>query len=151
MRKFTVTAALLGLTALGAVVPAATAQAAESTVTGPGCNSKWGPRNGNMYAWQDLDCTGTQLIATPGNSANWGAAANDKATSVMNRGFVGSLDHVAFYQNDLHRGGVACLAPGELYADNLTDNRFNNGVIVNDNITSHRWVNRGDCGGAFLT
>lgn len=150
MRKFTVTAALLGLTALGVVVPAATSQAADSAVAGPGCDSKWGPRNGNMYAWQDLDCSGTLLITAAGNSANWGAAANDKATSVMNRGFVGGLDHVAFYENDNHGGGHACLAPGELYADNLTDNRFNTGGIVNDHITSHRWVNRSACS-VFLT
>ncbi|MDX2603777.1 peptidase inhibitor family I36 protein [Streptomyces caniscabiei] len=150
MRKFTVTAALLGLTALGVVVPAATSQAADSAVAGPGCDSKWGARNGYMYAWENLDCGGAQLIATPGNSANWGAAANDKATSVMNRGYVGSLDHVAFYENDNYGGGHACLAPGELYADNLTDNRFNTGGIVNDHITSHRWVNRSACG-AFLT
>ncbi|MGW0705312.1 peptidase inhibitor family I36 protein [Streptomyces sp. NPDC002643] len=150
MRKFTVTAALLGLTALGVVVPAATSQAAEGAVAGPGCNSKWGPRNGNMYAWQDLDCTGTLLITASGNSANWGAAANDKATSVMNRGFVGSLDVVKFFENDNYGGGHACLLPGELYADNLTDNRFTNGVVVNDNITSHKWVNTPDCG-AILT
>ncbi|MDK1344686.1 peptidase inhibitor family I36 protein [Streptomyces sp. 378] len=149
MRKFSVTAAVLGLAALGLAVPA-TAQAAESAVPGPVCNSKWGPRNGNMYAWQDLDCGGTLLIATPGNSSNWGTAANDKATSVMNRGYTGGLDHVAFYQNDNYGGGHACLAPGELYADNLTDNRFTNGVNVNDNITSHRWVARSACG-AFLT
>ncbi|MFC7840874.1 peptidase inhibitor family I36 protein [Streptomyces sp. NPDC001046] len=149
MRKISVTAAVLGLAALGLAVPA-TAQAAESAVPGPGCNSKWGPRNGSMYAWQDLDCGGTLLIATPGNSSNWGTAANDKATSVMNRGYTGGLDHVAFYENDNHTGGHACLAPGELYADNLTDNRFTSGVIVNDNITSHRWVARSACG-AFLT
>ncbi|MBZ3905049.1 MULTISPECIES: peptidase inhibitor family I36 protein [Streptomyces] len=147
MRKFTATAALLGLTALGVLVPAATSQAA---VAGPGCDSKWGPRNGNMYAWQDLDCSGTQLIVAAGNSANWGAGANDKATSVMNRGFTGGLDHVAFYEHDNFGGGHACLAPGELYADNLTDNRLTSGVNANDNITSHRWVARSACG-AFLT
>ncbi|MFI1357046.1 peptidase inhibitor family I36 protein [Streptomyces sp. NPDC020898] len=146
MRKFTVTAAVLGLTALGLAVPATAAQAAESAVPGPVCQSKWGARNGNVYAWQDLDCSGTQLINTPGNSTNWGAGANDKATSVMNRGFTGGLDHVAFYQDDLYRGGHTCLAPGELYADNLTDNTFTNGVNVNDNITSHQWVAGSACG-----
>ncbi|MGW0942001.1 peptidase inhibitor family I36 protein [Streptomyces sp. NPDC002623] len=149
MRKFTVTAALVALTALGVVVPTATAQAAGSTVAGPGCDSKWGPRNGNVYAWQDLDCQGAQLIGTPGNSTYWGAS-NDKATSVMNRGYTGGRDVVAFYQDINYGGGHACLKPGELYADNLTDNAFTNGVNVNDAITSHQWVVASACG-AFLT
>ncbi|MCX4764467.1 peptidase inhibitor family I36 protein [Streptomyces sp. NBC_01275] len=145
MRKFTVTAALLGLTALAVVVPATTSQAAGSAVPGPGCNSKWGARNGNMYAWQDLDCTGTLLISTPGNSSWWGDGANDKATSVMNRGYTGGNDVVKFYQDVNYGGGHACLLPGELYADNLTDNAFSNGVGVNDNITSHQWVSSSAC------
>ncbi|MET8216190.1 peptidase inhibitor family I36 protein [Streptomyces hirsutus] len=149
MRKFTVTAALLGLTALGVVVPATTSQAAGSTVAGPGCDSKWGPRNGNMYAWEDLDCSGAELIRSAGNS-DWWVGSQDRATSVMNRGFTGGLDHVAFYENSGFGGGHACLAPGELYADNLTDNRFTNGVNANDTISSHRWVARSACG-AFLT
>ncbi|MGW2043924.1 peptidase inhibitor family I36 protein [Streptomyces sp. NPDC001858] len=144
MRKFTVTAALVALTALGAVVPTATAQAAESAVAGPGCDSKWGPRNGNVYAWQDLDCQGAQLIGTPGNSTYWGDG-NDKATSVMNRGYTGGRDVVAFYQDINYGGGHACLVPGEMYADNLTDNRFSNGVGVNDAISSHQWVTRSAC------
>ena len=150
MRKFTVTAALLGLTALGVVVPAATSQAADSAVAGPGCDSKWGARNGYMYAWENLDCGGAQLIATPGNS-DWWVGSQDRATSVMNRGYVGSLDHVKFYEHAGHGGGYSCLAPGELYADNLTDNRLSNGVSANDTISSHKWVNRGDCNGNFLT
>ncbi|WP_432250246.1 peptidase inhibitor family I36 protein [Streptomyces sanyensis] len=150
MRMFTAAAALAGLTALGVTVPATTVQAAESVAAGPVCNSKWGPRNGRVYAWQDLDCTGALLISTAGNSSWWGAG-NDKATSVMNRGYVGSLDHVKFYEHINHGGGYSCLAPGELYADNLTDNRLSNGVGANDTITSHRWVNSGDCNGQFLT
>ncbi|WP_200301127.1 peptidase inhibitor family I36 protein [Streptomyces adelaidensis] len=149
MRKFTVTAALLGLTALGVVVPATTSQAADSAVAGPVCDSKWGARNGNMYAWENLDCSGTLLITAAGNS-DWWVGSQDRATSVMNRGFVGSLDHVKFYEHSGYGGGHACLAPGELYADNLTDNRFNNGVGANDTISSHQWVNRSACA-AFLT
>ena len=143
MRKFTATAALLGLTALGVALPATATQAAESTVAGPVCDSKWGPRNGNMYAWDALDCQGNPLIVTPGNSNYWGAAANDRASSVMNRGYTGGRDIVKFYQDINHGGGHTCLYPGELYADNLTDNSFHNGVGVNNRITSHQWVASG--------
>ncbi|MDX3581714.1 hypothetical protein OG920_36915 [Streptomyces europaeiscabiei] len=144
MRKFTVTAALLGLTALGVVVPTATAQAAESAVAGPGCDSKWGPRNGNVYAWDGQDCSGEQLIGTPNSSGDWGNSSN-RASSVMNRGYTGNLAIVKFFYLRNHEGGHTCLHPGELYADNLTDNNFTNGQIVDNNIMSHQWVN-GGCG-----
>ncbi|GGX93326.1 hypothetical protein [Streptomyces fructofermentans] len=148
MRKFTVAAALLGLTALGVAVPATTTQAAESGVTGPVCDSKWGARNGNMYAWDGFDCQGTLLISTPGSNSNWGGA-NDRASSVMNRGFTGSYAIVEFYYLAGYTGGETCLYPGELYADDLSDNTFTNGQTVNNNIRSHQWVN-GGCG-ATLT
>ncbi|WP_413760645.1 peptidase inhibitor family I36 protein [Streptomyces sp. MMBL 11-3] len=147
MRRFTVTAAILGLTALGVSVPG-TAQAAESGVSGPVCDSKWGARNGNMYAWDGYDCSGTLLISTPGVSTNWGGA-NDRASSVMNRGFTGNLAIVEFYYLENYAGGETCLYPGELYADDLSDNSFTNGATVDNNIRSHRWVN-GGCG-ATLT
>jgi hypothetical protein len=144
MRKFTVTAALLGLTALGVAVPAATSQAAETAVAGPGCDRQWGPRNGYMYAWDGQDCTGERLMATPGNSPDWGAA-NNRASSVMNRGYTGNLAIVKFFYLANFGGGHTCLQPGELYADNLTDNRFTSGQVVDNNIMSHQWVN-GGCG-----
>ncbi|MEV6384621.1 hypothetical protein AB0M31_35030 [Streptomyces sp. NPDC051773] len=56
MRKFTVTAAVLGLAALGLAVPTTAAQAADDIVVGPGCDSKWGPRDGRIYAWDGPDC-----------------------------------------------------------------------------------------------
>ncbi|UUU26151.1 hypothetical protein [Streptomyces sp. DSM 40750] len=148
MRKFTVTAALLGLTALGVVVPATTSQAADSAVAGPVCDSKWGARNGNMYAWDAQDCQGNAMIVNAGTLDSWGGA-NDRASSVMNRGYTGNLSIVKFYFLENQQGGHTCLYPGELYADNLTDNRFTNNVIVDNNIRSHEWVN-GGCG-ATLT
>lgn len=142
MRKFTVTAAVLGLAALGLAAPAGMAQASESVVAGPGCDSKWGPRNGYMYAWDGFDCSGTQLMATPGSSSNWGSA-NDRASSVMNRGYTGNLAIVKFYYLENFQGGHGCLQPGELYADNLSDNNLSNGETANNNIRSHDWVNGG--------
>ncbi|MFE9680766.1 hypothetical protein [Streptomyces sp. NPDC006285] len=147
MRRLTVTAALLGLTALGLAVPT-TAQAADNGAAGPVCDSKWGPRNGNVYAWDGYDCQSTLLINTPGTSSNWGGA-NDRASSVMNRGYTGNLAIVKFYYLENYGGGHTCLYPGELYADDLSDNSFTNGYSVDNNIRSHQWVN-GGCG-ATLT
>lgn len=42
------------------------------------------------------------------------------------------------------------LAPGELYADNLTDNRLSSGILADNTISSHQWVTRNVCP-AFLT
>ncbi|GHH88004.1 peptidase inhibitor family I36 protein [Streptomyces capitiformicae] len=148
MRKLITTAALLGLATLGLTVPATAEQAAESAVAGPVCDSKWGPRNGKVYAWDLPDCSGT-LLPVP-ISGTWGPDANDRASSVMNRGYAGSLDHVAFYENGNYSGGQVCLAPGEMYADNLAYSRFSNGAPVDNNISAHRWVDRGSCA-FFLT
>ncbi|UUU29548.1 peptidase inhibitor family I36 protein [Streptomyces sp. CA-210063] len=142
MRKFTVTAALLGLTALGLAVPTTAAQAADSAVVD--CGGLWGPRNGNMYAWEHPNCQGTLLYVGAGNSGDWGDAS-DRASSVMNRGYVGILDHVAFYDHANYSGGHGCLAPGELYAADLSHNRYSDGTIANNSISAHRWVNRSFC------
>jgi hypothetical protein len=147
MRKITVTAAVLGLTTLGLATPAA-AQAAEDAVAGPGCAGKWGPPNGRMYAWDEQDCLGA-LLPVP-HSGSWGPDADNRAASVMNRAYTSSFDHVAFYDKPTYAGGHVCLAPGEGYADDLTDNRFSDGTVVNDAISAHRWVNGTACG-AFLT
>ena len=68
----------------------------------------------------------------------------------MNRGYPGGLDVAKFYENSDVSGGHVCLLPGELYADDLSDSRFSNGAPVNDNISSHQWVNRNSCA-VFLT
>ncbi|MFI6204844.1 hypothetical protein ACIBAI_00365 [Streptomyces sp. NPDC051041] len=149
MRTFIATAALLGLTALGAAFPTTAAQASEDTVADTGCDSKWGSRDGNMYGWDHLDCNDPLLIAASGDNPDWGAVRN-RVASVMNRGFVGGRDHVKFYDYTYYRGGHACLAPGELYADDLNNDWFtgdpNGDVVVVDNIESHKWVTRSECG-----
>ncbi|WP_149826779.1 hypothetical protein [Streptomyces tailanensis] len=149
MRKFVVTAAVLGFAALGLALPATVAQAAESVVAGPVCDSKWGARNGMFYAWDLPDCQGELLIATSGNNPDWGDAGN-RASSFMIRGYTGGRDHVALYDGVNYSGGYACLAPGGLYADNLTDNRLSSGILADNTISSHQWVTRNACP-AFLT
>ncbi|MBX9362829.1 hypothetical protein [Streptomyces sp. WAC04114] len=73
----------------------------------------------------------------------------------MNSGFVGGRDVVAFYaeKDYQYEKGYVCLAPGELWADNLTDNYFyNTGKVVNDSIRSRRWVTASECAaGSWLT
>ncbi|MCP9988278.1 peptidase inhibitor family I36 protein [Streptomyces sudanensis] len=144
MRKFAAAAAVLGLAALGVTAPATAAQATDNAATSALCDSKWGPRNGNMYAWEHINCDGALLMVSAGNSSWWGGS-QDRASSVMNRGYTGNLAYVKFYEHANHGGGHACLSPYELYADNLTDNRLSNGVSAHDTISSHKWVNSGEC------
>lgn len=156
MRKFASAAAVIGLAALGLAVPATSAQA---SVQGAYCNAKWPGRDGNVRAWADPDCQGTLLGVTQGNDPDWSdnlgpftSGDENKASSVMNSGTIGGKDVVAFYykrgQSDVD--GYTCLAPGEKYADNLQDNRFQkrDGTTVgpvDDNIMSHVWVTASAC------
>ncbi|MFJ2645141.1 hypothetical protein ACIO1C_00140 [Streptomyces sp. NPDC087420] len=156
MRASSSVAAVLGLLAFGLAVPVTSA---EATTQGPGCSSKWPGRDGYVRAWADPDCSGTLLGATQGGDYDWsdgiGAFTGSdwgQASSVMNSGTIGGKDVVAFYwnygQSDVL--GYTCLAPGEKYADNLTDNVFQrrNGTEfgpVDDNIGSHVWVAASAC------
>ncbi|MEE1763995.1 hypothetical protein [Streptomyces sp. SP18BB07] len=143
MRKLTVTAAVLGLAALGLAVPTTAAQAADDAVAGPGCDSKWGPRDGKIYAWDGPDCSGSPLPVPPGG--DWGPDADDRASSVMNRGYAGTFSVAQFFDHAQGGAGHACLLPGEMYADNLAHSRFSNGAPVDNNISSHRWANSSSC------
>ncbi|MGX1478215.1 UNVERIFIED_CONTAM: hypothetical protein RKD50_007023 [Streptomyces canus] len=155
MRKLTVSLATLGLAALGIAIPA-TAHA------GPGCNANWNShgRDGNVRAWDGTDCGGELLGVTPGNDPEWDDnlgpfQGNDvnRASSVMNSGFVGGKDVVAFY----YLGGYddrayGCLLPGEKYVDDLGRNRYTNGVYMDNSIESHAWVTSGACApGSFIS
>ncbi|GAA3848037.1 hypothetical protein GCM10022403_094670 [Streptomyces coacervatus] len=155
MRKLTVSVATLGLAALGIALPAA-------AHAGPGCNANWNShgRDGNVRAWDGTDCGGTLLGVTPGSDPNWadgfgpfqGTDVN-RASSVMNSGYVGGKDVVAFYYYaDYDDRAYGCLKPGELYVDNLGRNKFTNNENMNDNIVSHTWVAASACApGSFIS
>ncbi|MEV6171020.1 hypothetical protein AB0L99_22645 [Streptomyces sp. NPDC051954] len=155
MRKPFIAIAALALAAVGAGIPATTAQADELSVRGPGCNAVWpDDRNGNVYAWSGRDCTGIRLGYTQGDDANWATSSdddfygsdNDNAESVMNAGYPAGEDVVAFYRHANYAGGYGCLDSDELYADDLRDNYFTGTNISMDNqISSHRWVYPSGC------
>ncbi|MBV2355466.1 hypothetical protein KUM39_13995 [Streptomyces sp. J2-1] len=153
MRKLTLSLTTLGLASLGCV---ALGLALPATAhAGPGCNANWNAhgRDGNVRAWRDLDCQGELLGVTQGNDPDWWDASGpfqgsdgDAATSVMNSGFVGGKDVVAFYYHVQYNDtAYGCLKPGEKYVDDLTRNHFTNGARMNDNIVSHAWVQASAC------
>ncbi|MFF7388647.1 hypothetical protein ACFZAE_09375 [Streptomyces scabiei] len=161
MRRPAIAAAVvIALASLGLGAPTASATSADESV----CGEEWpNSRDGNLRVWQDWGCQGILLGTTPGNDRFWGDSGNEGVfnspdhlapSSVMNSGFLGGKDVVAFYaEKDYQsRFGYVCLAPGELWADNLTDNTYQSGAVVNDNIRSHQWVTASACAaGTWLT
>ncbi|ORT53962.1 hypothetical protein [Streptomyces sp. CB03238] len=153
MRKLGTALAALGLAVLGVAVPTS----AQAAPQGAYCDYEWNQhgRDGLVRAWNGYDCTGTLLGATPGDDYAWGDSSGAftgteyaQPKSVMNSGYVGNLDVVAFYRTSGYRYeyGYVCLSPYELYADDLSDNYYtNNGGLVLNNIGSHRWVNASGC------
>ncbi|MET9351416.1 hypothetical protein ABZY14_00105 [Streptomyces sp. NPDC006617] len=143
MRKTAAAFAALGLAVLGVSATATTAHA------GPICNEKlpgFGS-DGMVRAWQLKDCSGIYLGGTESYDSDWGndkgpfqGSDENRASSVMNTGYPGKYDVVSFYRLPGYKGGFVCLEPGELYADDLSDNRFTNDDIVDNRISSHRWI-----------
>jgi hypothetical protein len=155
MRKLTVSLAALGLAALSIAIPTA-------AHAGPGCDANWNShgRDGNVRAWDGTDCGGTLLGVTPGDDPAWGDGSGpfqssdaDSASSVMNSGFVGGKDVVAFYWREQpDETSYGCLSPGEKYVDDLSRNRFTNDANMNNSIRSHVWVTASACAaGSFIS
>jgi hypothetical protein len=142
--------ATLGLTPLGLALPA-TAQAATA---GANCDAKWPGRDGYVRAWDGKDCSGTYLGGSQSSDSDWGDTSGpfrgsdaNTASSVMNSGYTGGNDVVAFYYlpDYAYASGYGCLSPYEYYVDDLSRNTFTTGYNMDNNIMSHRWVSSGGC------
>ncbi|MGC9544410.1 peptidase inhibitor family I36 protein [Streptomyces sp. UG1] len=89
-------------------------------------NKVWPKANkGYVYAYDRTDCKG-YLGKAKGNVAKYSKKANDKATSLLNKG-TGRYDTVVFYEYAHYKGGEACLKRGEKFADDIRDNTLSNG------------------------
>ncbi|MFE7411755.1 hypothetical protein [Streptomyces laurentii] len=147
MRAFGTALAAVSLAAAALIVPATAAQATATGTASNHCDDIWPGRNGYMYAYADTNCY-NKLGQTTGNDPNWNTDqpgedlvnANDKASSVMNAGYTGSLSAVRFYYLENYSSGSNCLAASEFYVDNLGRNTFSNGENMENNIRSHKWV-----------
>ncbi|WP_318208769.1 hypothetical protein [Streptomyces sp. SJL17-1] len=137
------TVAVLGLAA-GSLLVATPAQASAP------CDAFYRDtaRSGFMYAWNLPHCSGL-MGGTQGNDANWGDSSGaftnnetNNAESVMNKGTGSSYHIVRFYDYTAHSAdnGYGCLSPGELYADDLRDNKLHDGGPAANSISSHNWV-----------
>ncbi|MFF7331928.1 hypothetical protein ACIQU5_19820 [Streptomyces sp. NPDC090306] len=155
MRKLTVSLATLGLAACGLAVPA-TAHASS------GCAAEWNyyGRDGYVRAWDGYNCSGLYLGNDVGSDPDWGdsygefkGADANRASSVMNNGYVGGKDVVAFYYyTQYDDSAYGCLKPGEKYVDDLSRDWFTNIVTMDNEIASHAWVAASACApGSFIS
>jgi hypothetical protein len=145
VRKLPAALTVLGMAALGTVVPVSAAHAAET------CSDNYSAaRAGYMYAYDSVDCVG-QLGLSYGDDENWGNSSQsfqgsdtNKASSILNKG---NSQEVQFFNGTGTgwTGGHTCLSRNEGYASDLTDNYFTSGYSANNSISSHRWVSASTC------
>lgn len=145
MRKLPAALTVLGMAALGTVVPVSAANAAET------CSDNYnGADLEYMYAYDSVDCVGF-LGKAKLNDPNWGDSAasfqggdTNKASSILNKG---ASYEVQFFNGTGTgwTGGHTCLARSEHYASDLTNNYFTSGASANNSISSHRWVSASTC------
>lgn len=152
MRKISAALAVLGLAALGAVVPATAAHA------GPNCDAKWNNlAPGYFVAYGGTDCYGDVLGWTESYDTNWGNDAGpfqggdtNQATSILQKGTSWMAVKIYNETGDDWGGSYSCLTRGVLYASDLSNDRFSSGAIVNNAISSHKWVPQVECFGEFV-
>jgi hypothetical protein len=140
MRKIPVLLATLALACLGAAAPATTAQADPVTPLAD-CAFAWdGAASGYFHAYSGYGCNGF-LGKASGDDRNWcdsfgpfqGGDTNSTG-SILNKGTSGIA--VAIYNGTGTDwgGGYSCLRLGELYANDLSDNTFTSGYLIDDAI-----------------
>lgn len=149
MRKIPATLAVLALAGFGAIVPATTAQAADT------CRDNYtDARSGFMYAYKHANCE-SHIGNSESWDSDWGNSSGpfqggdtNEASSILNKG---NDSEVQFF-NGTGRdwaGGHICLSRAEEFASNLDNDEFHNNIDneggANDAISSHRWVSRDAC------
>ncbi|MEV7076341.1 peptidase inhibitor family I36 protein [Streptomyces sp. NPDC093990] len=150
-------AGLAGLALAGLSILAApgTAGAAEAPAPTPGpksaapAASSAAAADGYFYAWEGANRTG-KYCRWLGNDTDWttcspGGNMRNQASSIENRGYPGSYANVVVYWDTGYGGTNACIDNGWYYAD-LAQWVFLNdgpgqGETLNDNISSHKWIN----------
>jgi hypothetical protein len=123
----------------------APAQAGSPSSERSGSNFGISAADGYFYAWTGTYRTGT-TCRWFGDSDHWGSCRNT-ASSAENRGYAGPYDDVNVYWGTSATGAWTCMANGGYWLDlTLCIEWFNNGSpgwgeCVNNNASSHRWVN----------
>ncbi|MCS0603577.1 hypothetical protein NX794_20510 [Streptomyces sp. LP11] len=133
--------ALFPTTASAAATPSATGSAAHDSASRGAAAA-----DGLLHAWTDPYGGGTPCF-WGGNADTWGPCRN-KASDIWNNGYAVTLDAVDLYWGLNATGAHACIGRGDSW-NNLPSGQWRFtygsglggfGQSVNDNISSHRWV-----------
>ncbi|GIH19431.1 peptidase inhibitor family I36 protein [Rugosimonospora africana] len=150
MKSIVTKLALIGLPVLAAAALAAPASAHPSTTSSvrpssvvPASSTADCPL-GDLCFWVDANWIGKMGMVS-GNNGSWtkfaepqcnGGTWNDCASAIYNHG---QYSNARVFKDDNGGGGGSCLPRGTMWS-NLTSHYFDNGVKMNDQISSNDWV-----------
>lgn len=94
-------------------------------------------RNGKVYVYATYNCKGAPICVDADNDKNYRSGgdcrgADNRASSILNRGYSSAPSGVRFYEHSGYDGGSTCLKAGK-YKSKLPGTQ-------NNKISSHRWV-----------
>ncbi|WP_399887774.1 hypothetical protein ACGH7X_24010 [Streptomyces sp. BBFR51] len=148
MRKILAATATLGLAGLGVIVPATGAQAATT------CDKAWNnARSGYFYAYDGQNCIGN-IGSTDSWDSDYGNSSGpfqgsdtNRASSILHKGTSGLAVQVFNGTGQDWSGGHTCIKKSEYYMSDLVGDSFTSGkkYLVNNGISSHRWVPEDKC------
>ncbi|MEU9116027.1 peptidase inhibitor family I36 protein [Streptomyces sp. NPDC048483] len=126
------------------LIPAASAVAAAPTPTAGsvkdlGCRAESKlKRNGKVYVYATWNCKGRPICVDVDNDRDYAKGgdckgADNRASSVVNRGWAVKHSDVRFYLNPGYGGRSGCLRDGQ-YRERLPQ-------ASNNKISSHKWTN----------
>lgn len=140
-----VLAAAASAAIIGGAVPAvagATTQtsgtASAERVQAADCKDKLAKgRNGKVYVYATYNCKGAPICVDADNDKNYKKdgdcrGADNRASSILNRGYNTKPSGVRFYEHSGYDGGSTCLKAGK-YKSKLPKSQ-------NNKISSHKWV-----------
>ncbi|MFJ9817287.1 hypothetical protein ACIRU3_18820 [Streptomyces sp. NPDC101151] len=142
-RAFTVAAAAAALTVL--VAPLSSASAAESGGQ-PAKAPRLAAADGRLHVYTQPN-GGGNTCSWLGNADSWGSCRN-LVSDIWNNGYAGGNDAVDLYWGLNATGAHACISQGDRWPD-LTTGRYHFtydsgkpgfGDSLNNNVSSHRWV-----------
>ncbi|MFB7513566.1 hypothetical protein [Streptomyces sp. NPDC056144] len=147
IKRALVTALTVGAMAL-MTAPGAEASATAPTTASASASvpSSVPAPDGFLYAWEHPHAGGFHCRWNAEN-ANW-AGCRNKVSDVWNNGFPGRGEDVRLFYGLNMTGSWVCLHRGDSFPDLETDDvRFfsvgaGRGERVNDNVSSHDWVDR---------
>lgn len=144
-----VLAAVASAAVIGGAVPAvagattqtsgtASAERSSERVQAADCKDKLGKgRNGKVYVYATYNCKGAPICVDSDNDKNYKKdgdcrGADNRASSILNRGYNTAPSGVRFYEHSGYDGGSVCLKAGK-YKSKLPKSQ-------NNKISSHKWV-----------